>query len=150
MKYEEIIVIDAPRDEVITRFSNAENLKHWQEGFLNYRPISGKPGQLGSQSELTYKMGNREIIMKETISHNNFPDALHATYEADGVFNQQQNFFEVYEDDKTLWRSVSEFKFTGILMKAMGFLMPGAFKKQSRKYMTDFKAWVENGTSVAP
>jgi len=30
----------------------------------------------------------------------------------------------------------------------MAFLMPGAFKKQSKKYMDDFKAFAEHGTSV--
>jgi hypothetical protein len=35
------------------------------------------------------------------------------------------------------------------MMKAMGFLMPNAFKKQSMKYLTDFKNFAENGTSVA-
>jgi hypothetical protein len=31
----------------------------------------------------------------------------------------------------------------------MGFLMPGAFKKQSMKYLRDFKAFAEEGKSVS-
>jgi hypothetical protein len=34
-------------------------------------------------------------------------------------------------------------------MKLIGWLMPGAFKKQSQKYLNDFKDFAENGTSVA-
>jgi len=29
-------------------------------------------------------------------------------------------------------------------MKMMAFIMPGAFKKQTRKYLTDFKNFVES------
>ena len=47
------------------------------------------------------------------------------------------------------WVSESEFQFQGFGMKLFGFLMPGAFKKQSQKYLNDFKNFVENGTSVA-
>jgi len=45
--------------------------------------------------------------------------------------------------------SESEFEFAGFGMKLIGFLMPGAFKKQSLKYLTDFKDFAENGTSVS-
>ncbi|MEO2058942.1 MAG: SRPBCC family protein, partial [Mesonia sp.] len=45
--------------------------------------------------------------------------------------------------------SESEFQFSSFAMKVMGFLMPGAFKKQSLKYMKDFKAFVEDGKSVS-
>jgi hypothetical protein len=33
-------------------------------------------------------------------------------------------------------------------MKLFGWFMPAAFKKQSWKYMEDFKAFVEKGESV--
>ncbi|WP_337251640.1 hypothetical protein [Maribacter halichondriae] len=42
----------------------------------------------------------------------------------------------------------TDFQFEGFMMKTMGFLMPGAFKKQSKKYMEDFKAFAEEGVSV--
>jgi len=35
------------------------------------------------------------------------------------------------------------------MMKLMGFIMPGAFKKQSAKSLSDFKAFAEKGISVA-
>jgi hypothetical protein len=34
-------------------------------------------------------------------------------------------------------------------MKLMAFIMPGEFKKQSQKYADDFKAFAEQGVSVA-
>jgi len=48
----------------------------------------------------------------------------------------------------TLWESESEFRFDGLLMKLMGRLMPGTFRKQSRQHMQDFKAFAEHGTDV--
>jgi len=33
-------------------------------------------------------------------------------------------------------------------MKLMAFLIPGSFKKQSRKYADDFKNFAEKGISV--
>jgi hypothetical protein len=56
---------------------------------------------------------------------------------------------EVIDVNSTKWRSESEFQFSNFMMKAMGFLMPGAFKKQSLKYINNFKAFAKNGTSVS-
>lgn len=61
----------------------------------------------------------------------------------------KKNSFEVINDHTTKWISESEFQFSGFMMKLMGFLMPGAFKKQSIKYLGDFKAFAEKGISVA-
>ena len=33
-------------------------------------------------------------------------------------------------------------------MRLVGLLMPGAFRKQSRQHMQDFKAFAEQGTDV--
>ncbi|RDY57638.1 SRPBCC family protein [Flagellimonas nanhaiensis] len=147
MKYTNQITIDVPRQEFLEKLNNSENMKHWQRGLVNYEHISGKPGEEGAQMRLDYKMGKREITMIETILKQNFPDELHTSYDTNGVLNIQHNYFEE-TDGKTVWKSDSEFKFSGFGMKLMGFLMPGAFKKQSMKYLEDFKAFAENGTSV--
>ncbi len=71
----------------------------------------------------------------------------YTTYNTKGGHNIQKNYFKE-GDDKTWWISESEFQFSGFGMKLMDFLMPGAFKKQSKNYMEDFKGFAENGTSV--
>ena len=38
---------------------------------------------------------------------------------------------------------VSEFRSTNLLMKLMAVLLPGLFKKQTRQFMTQFKAFAE-------
>ena len=149
MKYTLEIIIDLPRAEVIEKMDSFENLKHWQKGFVGYEHLSGTPGEDGAKSKLDYKTGKREVSLTETIIKSNFPDAFHATYEAKGVLNIQENYFTQIDDNTTKWATQSEFKFSGFAMKVMAFLMPGAFKKQSYKYMVDFKNFAEKGISVA-
>jgi len=86
--------------------------------------------------------------MIETILKRNFPHEFHATYDAKGVHNIQKNYFKAVNENTTKWISESEFEFSGFFMKLMGFLMPGMFKKQSVKYLKDFKAFAEEGTSL--
>ncbi|MDR6300467.1 SRPBCC family protein [Mesonia maritima] len=149
MKYTTEIIINAPRAEVIEKMDSVENLKHWQHGLLEAKPLSGEVGKEGSTMRLKYKFGKRDMEMIETVLKNNLPEEFHATYDTKGVHNIQKNFFEELPKGKTKWISHSEFQFSSLALKVMGFLMPGAFKKQSKKYMEDFKNFVEQGKSVA-
>jgi len=88
-------------------------------------------------------MGKREIEMIETITVRNLPEEFSATYEAKGVFNIVTNRFLPAGPDKTRYVTDHEFQFKGF-MKIMAFLMPGAFKKQSLKYIKAFKEFAEN------
>ncbi len=147
MKYTLDIELKQPRNEVVKKFNNDENIKHWQKGFVSIEHINGEKGKTGAISKLTYKMGKREIEMIETITLIDLPEAFHLTFDAKNVYNIQENYFEELSNGNTKWVSKNEFKFSGF-MKVMGFLMPGAFKKQSYTYMEDFKSFVEEGKSV--
>lgn len=142
MKYTIEIDIDLPRDKVIELFDNPDNMKYWQKGFISLEHISGTPGQEGAKSKLKYKMGNREIEMIETITKRDLPNEFSGTYEAKGVWNLNRNNFIEIAPNKTKWKSEVEFKFSGF-MKFIAFLMPGSFKKQSMKYLQDFKEFAE-------
>lgn len=143
MKYNSEIVIDVPRKKVIEYFDNLENMKHWQEGLVSYEHITGVPGQPGAKTRLQYEMGKRKIDMIETITVRSLPEEFSGTYEAKGVWNEVKNFFHE-EGENTKWVTENEFVFNSFFMKVMGFLMPGAFKKQSNKYLKDFKQFAEN------
>ncbi len=149
MKYTTEIIIDLPREEVIRKLDNPENMKKWQRGLVNYKVLDGIPGKEGSTMELVYKMGKRDVVLTETITKNEFPSEFHAKYDTKSVHNVQRNFFHEIEKNQTRWVSESEFQFAGFGMKLMGFLMPGAFKKQSLKYLKDFKNFAEKGISVS-
>ena len=145
MNYRSEIEIDSPIDNVIKLFDNPANMDKWMDGLLSFEPISGKPGQVGAKSRLKFKMGKREIEMIETITVRNFPDEFSGTYEANGVFNIVRNKFISLPGNRTKYISEQEFQFKGF-MKIIGFLMPGSFRKQSMKYLVDFKDFVEKST----
>ncbi len=149
MKYTSEITINLPRNEFVKKLDNPDNMKHWQRGLVAYKQLSGQPGEEGAKMELQYKMGKRDLVLIETIIKRNFPYEFHATYDAKGVHNIQKNYFNDVDESTTKWISEAEFQFSGFMMKVMGFLMPGAFKKQSMKYLQDFKAFAENGSSVS-
>ena len=143
MKYNCEIVIQVPRNKVIEYFDSFENMKHWQEGLISYDHLSGESGQPGAKTKLKYKTGKREIEMVETITVRNLPDEFSGTYEAKGVWNEVKNYFFENDESSTKWVTENEFIFSTIFMKMMGWLMPGAFKKQSNKYLEDFKSFAE-------
>ncbi len=147
MEYTVEIEIKLPRNEVVAKFDNENNMKHWQKGFVSMEHLIGEKGKTGATSKLTYKMGKREIEMIETITLLDPPEAFHLTFDAKNVYNIQENYFEELPNGNTNWISKNEFRFSGF-MKFMAFFMPGAFKKQSCAYMQDFKDFAENGKSV--
>ncbi|MEO9851259.1 MAG: SRPBCC family protein [Reichenbachiella sp.] len=142
MNYTVDITIDRPRSEVIELFDNPDNMSKWQPELVSFEPLSGVPGQPGAKSKLHYKMDKRDVEMIETITKNNLPDELAATYETKGVYNVISNRFEVLNENQTKWVSENEFQFTGF-MKVMGIFMKGAFPKQTLKFMNQFKAFAE-------
>ena len=142
MKYSCEIIIDRPIQEVVAKFDNIDNMKEWMNGFQSYEHLSGEIGEVGATAKMTFLMGKREIEMIETITVKNLPTEFSAIYDANGVHNIVKNFFNVIDENKTLYKTDQEFQFTGF-MKLIGFLFPSAFKKQSKKYLTDFKAFVE-------
>lgn len=143
MKYTAEIEIKKPIDEVIALFDDPDNMSKWMEGLQSFEPISGTPGQVGAKSRLVFKMGKREIEMVETVTARNLPDELSVTYETKGIFNIVKNRFEKLSENKTMYLTENEFQFMGF-MKIIGFLMPGSFKKQTMKYLRDFKKFAEN------
>ncbi|MDO1500156.1 SRPBCC family protein [Winogradskyella maritima] len=149
MKYSSEIIIEQNLDYVIEKLDSRDNLKHWQKGLVKAEHISGTPGELGSKMKLEYDMDGRKMELIETVTKRNFPKEFHATYSTKGMHNHQENTFESTPEGFTKWISKNEFLPTSFFMRLMLVAMPGAFKKQSMVFMTNFKNFVENGTSVA-
>lgn len=143
MKYTTSIRIERPVDKVIELFDNVDNMKKWMDGLQSFESISGTPGEVGSKAKLVFKMGKREVEMIETVTVRNLPHEFSGTYEANGVFNVVKNKFEATAEGHTIYTSENEFQFKGF-MKLIAFLMPVAFKKQSVKYLEDFKRFAES------
>jgi hypothetical protein len=144
MKYHVEIIINKPISEVAEKFANRKNDKLWMQGFVEKIPITGEEGELGSKSKVIFQMGKRRMEMIEEITEKNLPESYVATYSTPSVFNTVKNSFKKIDDNTTLNKTEQEFQFKTFLMKFMAALMPGMFKKQSKKYQQDFKAFVEN------
>jgi len=149
MTYTVEITVDVPLEEFVHKMDDADNMKHWQEGFVKYEFLDGTPGSEGAMMKFYYDMGRRKMELVETIIKNGFPHEFHAQYEAPGMNNIQKNFFSETPDGKTKWVSESTFLSDKWMYKIMMKLMPGAFKKQSLTFMKNFKAFAETGASVA-
>ena len=149
MKYTSEITVNLPLKEFLEKLDNAENMKHWQTGLVSYEQLEGTLGEVGGKMKLNYKFKKREMELIETITHKKLPHEFHMTYDTKGMFNKQENYFEQTPEGYTKWKSIAEFIPENFIMKVMTTFMKGAFKKQTMKYMTDFKNFAEKGTSVA-
>lgn len=143
MTYQLQIDIDLPRDRVIELFDNSDNMRKWQPGLQEFTHLDGEPGQVGARSRLVYLMGKRKCEMIETVTRRSLPDEFCGTYETKGVWNSVGNRFVELEGGRTRWLMETEFKFSGF-MKLVGFFMPGSFKKESFKFMRQFKDFAES------
>lgn len=142
MRYELELDINAPRDRVIQLF-DAGRLKEWQPSLVRYEQLSGQGMRgVGSQSKQLHRMGRREVEMLATVTVDNPPEQMSATYESGPVWNLIENWFED-RGDVTHWTLASEFRCKGIFMNVMLRVFPGMFKKQTREYMQYFKDFVE-------
>ena len=143
MKYITQILIAKPIDQVANLFADPENLSKWQPGLITYEPLNDKAGQEGGEARIVHQMGKREIEMKERIVHIDLPHVYQVEYSADKVLNLQRNLFERAENNSTRWISHNEFRFSGA-MKLFTWMIPGLFKKQTYKYMKQFKEFAES------
>lgn len=143
LKYTSEITINLPRQRVVELMDDPNNLPHWQPGFISMEHISGTPGEEGAQSRMKYDMGGRKVKMIETVVKRDLPNEMTLTFETKGVYNKQHNAFVEVDANTTKWISHSTFKMGGF-MKLFEWFMPGSFKKESMKYLKQFKAFAES------
>jgi uncharacterized membrane protein len=144
MKFKCQVDIDLPREKVIELFDSVDNLKHWQDGFISFEHLTGEPGEVGSTARMMYEMNGRPMELIETVTVKNFPDEFSGTYVHKHMTNSMVNKFEWLASDKTRWTAEIEYtQLNGFMIKMMAFLMPGMFKKQTQKWLNQFKAFAE-------
>lgn len=142
MNYLASVEIDLPIDKVVSLFKDPENYHYWMEGLLSLELKKGVTGEVGTETLFRFKMGKREMEMMETVEVSDLPDEYAVSYKAKGVSNTVTSKFSELDGGRTLYTTENEFRFTGF-MKVIAFLMPGSFKKQSQKYLNDFKDFAE-------
>ncbi len=147
LKYTVELDIDRPREEVAELYEDREQLIKWQKGLQSVEHLAGEPGQVGAKSRLTFQIDGRTMVMTETILVRDPPERFERLYETAGVTNTVRHRLVRLEDDRTKWISENEFHFRG-WMRVVGWLMKGAFPKQSLAYLEAFKALAERGVDV--
>lgn len=146
MKYRCTVEINKPIDEVVEIWNDENNFKHWQDGFDHIELMSGEHNAVGSKSKILIKQGKREIELTETILVSNLPEEKKALYEHIHMTNTQSSQFQDLGEGRTLYISEVEYtKFNGFALNILAKLFPGMFKKQSQKWMNQFKEFAENG-----
>ncbi len=143
MKYTVEIDINLPRTKVIALFDNPDNLQKWMPNLVSFTHLSGEPGQVGAQSKFVLQQGSKTCELIETITARNLPEQFDGTYETDGMWNEVQNVFVDIDNTKTRWIAHTEFKSDKFMMKLIMLIMPGAFRKESLRFMESFKNFAE-------
>ena len=158
MKYTNSIEIALPREKVAQLLADPAHIPKWLRGLVLHEPVNGIHGQLGTKSRVVMQSGQRNIECTETITRRD-PADLHGIPKESVVHFDREivgaGMWSVVRDrlteaspETTLWESESEYRFSSLLMRLVGFLMPGSFHKQSQQHMQDFKAFAEQGKDV--
>jgi uncharacterized membrane protein len=145
MKYKCIVEINSPIKKVVNLWSDENNFEKWQDGFQSIECIKGEINSVGAKSKILLLQGKRKVELIETILTNNLPNEKKALYEHSHMTNTQTTKFESVSEDRTLYISEVEYtKFNGFIPNLMAKFFPSVFKKQSQKWMNQFKIFAEN------
>ncbi len=158
MKYTVSIEIALPRERVAQLLADPAHLPNWLRGLVLHEPLSGQHGQVGTESRVVMQMGQQTMEATETITRRE-PASLHGIPRdsvvhfdreivAKGMWSAARERLTETGSETTLWASENEHRFSGVMMRLVGLVMPGAFRKQTRQHMQDFKAFAEQGTDV--
>jgi hypothetical protein len=158
LRYTVSVEIALPREKVAQLLADSAQLPKWLRGMVLHEPLNGMHGQVGTKSRVVLQMGQQTIEATETITRREPADlhgipsdsVVHFDREivTKGMWNAVRERLTEAGPEKTLWVSESEFRFSGLLMRLIGLVMPRAFRKQSQQHMQDFKAFAEQGTDV--
>jgi hypothetical protein len=158
MKYTVSIEIALPRERVVQLLANPEHAPKWVHGLVLHELLSGEHGQVGATSRVVMQTGQQQMECTETITRRE-PVDLHGIPSGGivhfdreivtkGMWSAVRERLIEAGPETTLWESESEYRFSGLLMRLVGLLMPAAFRKQSQQHLRDFKAFAEQGKDV--
>ena len=144
LKYTTSIIIHAPIDFVVAYFENPQYLGFYQDGFVGKDLLSGEQGQELAVSNMHYKIGDRKMVIKETILDNQLPAYFEALYEHKDMDNNFIAEFEAINEEETRYTVTIEYfraRWGGprLLLK----FFPKKMKQMSDKWMYNFRDFVE-------
>ncbi|WP_421763125.1 SRPBCC family protein [Ekhidna sp.] len=144
MKFSGSIDINQSQEKVADFFADPAYLKEYQEGFEKKELLEGEAGKEGAVSKMYYKNGNHEMVLTETITKNDLPHSFEAFYHHKHMDNTMKCTFTKLRDGQT--RYATEVVYTRIdwvMPRLISILFPGMYKKPARRWMENFKSFVE-------
>jgi len=145
MKFSYSVDINRPKEFVVSKFIDPNSAKHWQDGYLGQKTISGLPFENGTETELKYKVGMNELLLYETVLSNKLPDSFMAEYSCEPTQNTMLSSFEQINNTTTRFTATVEYsRFSGIVLTLIKTIYPSMFKKQVQKWLNQFKHHVES------
>lgn len=133
MKWELEKVIERPRDAVADLYADRPRIKEWLPGLVEYKHLSGEPGQPGAKAELVL-----ELTVVETVTDRNLPDSFSHTVERKKICIPIENIFEELSPSSTKWTLEAEIK--GWITEKF---LRGREEEFKSKYMEPFKKFAE-------
>lgn len=144
MRFTCIVVVNKPIQEVVDLWSNSENLKHWQDGLISFNHTEGEEGAVGSKSIFEYQQGKQHVILEETILISDLPNEFKGVYRSKPMSNTMHNHFSVVSENQTEWKTELEYiEMNGLIPTILVKLFPGMMRKQTQKWLDQFKAFAE-------
>jgi hypothetical protein len=145
MKFKCSTTINLPLERTVELFNKKEHCYKWQDGLQRIELIDGIEGQEGAKSKMHFKNKKYEFDLIETILVNNLPEEMTGLYEHKHMDNTMTNSFTAIDSHTTRYDVFIEYiKFKSFMPKLMAFLMPGMFKKQTQKWLDQFKLFAES------
>ena len=116
----------------------------WQDDFQSIELISGKKNTVGAKSKILFN-GKQKMELIETVLISDLPKEKKAMYEHIHMSNTQHTEFTVINPNTTLFTSTVEYtQFNKLMIRIFAKLFPKVFKKQSERWMSQFKTFAEN------
>jgi len=145
MKFTCSIDINKPKEELARLFADPSLLHHYQEGFKEKKLLEGNEGDAGAISMMYYGEGKRQMELEETILLNKLPDEFKGQYHHKHMDNTMHVRFTSIDEHSTRYSSDIHYTaFRGFVPTVMGTLFPFIFKSQVKKWMKNFKQYVES------
>ncbi|MFC8531978.1 SRPBCC family protein [Nocardia sp. NPDC057227] len=158
MKYTNSIEIALPRERVAQLLADPVHIPKWLRGVVRHEPVKGVHGELGTESRVVLRTGNREVECTETITRRepaelrDIPAEVVVHFDREivgaGMWSAVRDRLTEAGPEATHWESESEYRFDSRLIRLLGRLLPGSFRRQSQQHMRDFKAFAEEGRDV--
>lgn len=144
MKYSCEVVVNVKREDCIKLWFDESRFSEWQDGFQSKNWIEGNALETNSKADILYDQNGRRLELIEHVVDNSLPDFYLGEYIHKHMTNTQKVIFREIDTNKTLvCTEVNYTQFNGLMPKLMGFLFPRLFRKQSQKWLDQFKFMVE-------